>query len=352
MSRHPSAGQGLDSGDKFGDVTVPILQPSVAKQNLKEYLEAMATLHPDIEHPTMEFVDALCEDQVGVKDQDSTAMEVCTGESAMEQVQASIRSLELSVQTKFSQIQSQLTVQDTRNMLTEVSSRQHVLTQREKDRKFRSNCFTQPLAKFHALDLFDIQQAVADLTSQASLVCPTLASTFGTSAALGQPQPEFDPNQTVTLGEVAPVWELMSRLLWTVDNKVHIQQMAGTSKAGYVPTYNYIQRKQDGNASFSGSRTDREYWAAERLDLEKEILKERAHEKQLAGLSSASSKKSASKGSANSSESAESSGTPKTAKQKHNAKQRKLYAKRQKARKAKAKASAAAGADNSGGSKQ
>ena len=144
----------------------------------------------------------------------------------------------------------------------------------------------------------------------------------------------------------------MGRLHWSVDNKVHIQQMAGTSKAGYIPTYQYIQRKQDGNASFSGSRTDREYWAAERLDLEKEILKERAHEKQLAGFSSASSKKSASKGSANSSATAESSGAPKTAKQKHNAKQRKLYAKRQKARKAKARAAAAAGSDNSGGSKQ
>ena len=70
MSRRPSAGQDLDSGDKFGDVTVPILHPSIAKQNLKEYLEAMAALHPDFEHPTMEFVDALCEDQVGVKDQD------------------------------------------------------------------------------------------------------------------------------------------------------------------------------------------------------------------------------------------------------------------------------------------
>ena len=237
-------------------------------------------------------------------------------------------------------------------MLSEVSSRQQVLTQREKDRKFRGNCFVQPLAKFHALDLFDIQQSVCDLTAHASLVAPTLASNFGTSASDGLAQPDFDPSQTITLGEIAPVWELMGRLHWTVDNKVHIQQMAGTSKAGYVPTYQYIQRKTDGNASFSGSRTDREYWASERMDIEKEILKERAHEKQLAGLSSASSKKSSSRGSASGPETSESSGAHKTAKQKHNAKQRKLYAKQQKARKAKAKAAGAAGADNSGGSKQ
>ena len=43
----------------------------------------------------------------------------------------------------------------------------------------------QPMAKFHALDLFDLQAEIADLAGHASLVAPPLASAFGTSAADG-----------------------------------------------------------------------------------------------------------------------------------------------------------------------
>ena len=303
----------------------------------------------------MEFVDALVEDRACVKDQDTAMYDLQSNagqETAMEEVKDSLKSLTLSIQSQFKEINTKLSVQDTRNVLSEVSSRQQILTQREKDRKFRGNSFVQPMAKFHALDLFDIQQDVADLAGHASLVCPQLASTFGTSASESVGQVEYDPSQTVSLGQIAPLFEMIGRLHWNVDNKVHVQQMAGTSKAGYVNTYQYIQRKKDGNASFSGSRTDREYWASERLDIEKEILKEKAHEKQLAGISSAASKKSNSRSSNSGPGTSESSGNPKTGKQKHNAKQRKLYQKRKKAQKSKEKTAAAAGSDNSGGSKQ
>ena len=127
----------------------------------------------------------------------------------------------------------------------------------------------------------------------------------------------------------------------------------GTSKAGYVATYQNIQRKLDCNASFSGSHTDRKFWASERLDIEKEILKERVHEKQFTGFSSNNSKENSnSRGSNSGAGSSEFSSTPKTGKQKNNAKQRKLYQKRKKAKETKAKAAAAAASDNSGGSKQ
>ena len=109
MSRCHNTGTILDCGDQFAD-NVPTLDPSFARQRMKVYLSQMAALHPDREHPSIEFVDALCEDRDVVKDQDTGAMDVCTGESAMEQVQASIKSLELSVQSQFSQIQSQLAV--------------------------------------------------------------------------------------------------------------------------------------------------------------------------------------------------------------------------------------------------
>ena len=156
MSRRHNTGTISDCGDQFAE-HVPTLDPSFARQRLKCYLSQMADLHPDREHPTIEFVDALGEDRSVVKDQDTVGMDVQTGQdSAMDEVQASIKNLEVSMQSQFSQIHSQLAVQDTRNVLSEVSSRQQVLTQREKDRKFRGNCFVQPLAKFHALDLYDI----------------------------------------------------------------------------------------------------------------------------------------------------------------------------------------------------
>ena len=235
----------------------------------------------------------------------------------------------------------------------EISSRQLVETQREKDRKFRGNSFVQPMVKLHVLDLFDMQAEVTDLAGHASLVAPPLASAFGTSAAELVGRGTYDPDTTVTYRDLAPLYDMISRLLWTTDRRVHVQQMAGTSKAGYVATYQHIQRKTDGNAAFSGSPTEREHWAEERFDVEKEILKEKAHEKQLAAFSGNNSKNNSnSRGPNSGSGTSGNSGNQKTGKQKHNAKQRKLYNKRKKAKEAKAKAAAAAASDNSGGSKQ
>ena len=357
MSVRDNTGPFPDSGDHWGGPSGLSMDASLARQRLKCYLSQMAALHPDRDHPNMEFVDTLIEDQAVVRDQDTAVHNIqmdtwpiSAPDTDMEEVKVSLRSLAESMESRFKEVNAKLSVQDTRNFCTEISSRQLVESQREKDRKFRGNSFVQPMAKFHALDLFDLQAEVQDLAGHASLVASPLASAFGASAADGV---GYDPDATVTYRDLAPMYDMISRLLWSVDRKVHVQQMAGTSKAGYVATYQHIQRKTDGNAAFSGSKTDREFWAVERLDVEKEILKEKAHEKQLAGFSSNNSKKNSNSRGPNSGPgSSENSGTPKTGKQKHNAKQRKLYDKRKKAKEAKAKAAAAAASDNSGGSKQ
>merc|ERR1711873_1709 len=203
---------------------------------------------------------------------------------------------------------------------------------------------------FNVLDLFDLQAEITDLTGHASLVAPPLASAFGASAANGVGV-NYDPDATVTYRDLAPMYDMISRLLWSVDRKVHVQQMARTSKAGYVATYQHIQWKEDGNAAFSGSKTDREYWGVERLDVEKEILKEKSHEKQLAAFSGNNPKGNSNARGQNPT-SGTSGGNQKTNKQKHNAKQRKLYNKRKKAKEAKAKAAETATSGNSGGPKQ
>ena len=72
------------------------------------------------------------------------------------------------------------------------------------------------------MDLFDIQQQVVDLAGHASLTCPQLASNFGTSVSSHGAQMEYDPSQTVTVGQIAPLYNMIGRLLWTVDDKVHV----------------------------------------------------------------------------------------------------------------------------------
>ena len=358
MSDRESAGFNLDGGMHWETNNGLTMDASHARQKLQAYLSQMAALHPDQEHPDMTFVDALIEDRAVVRDHDTALNDlqmdhwpVAAPVTDMDEVKTSIQSLAESMQSRFKEINEKLSVQETRNFCQELSSRQQVENQRQKDRKFRANSFVQPMAKFHALDLFDLQVEIQEIAAHASMVAAPLASNFGSSAADGNGD-IYDPNATVSYRDLAPMYDMIGRLLWSVDRKVHVQQMAGTSKAGYVPTYNFIQRKEDGNAAFSGSKTDREYWGVERFDVEKEMLKEKAHEKQLTAASSGSNPKGNSNARGQVPASGASGGPPKTNKQKHNAKQRKLYNKRKKAKEAKAKAAETATSGNSGGPKQ
>ena len=265
MSVRDNTGSHPDSGVHWDAPSGLSMDASLARQRLQAYLAQMAALHPEQQHPDMAFVDALIEDRAVVRDHDTALHElqmdtwpVSAPDTDMEEVKTSLRSLAESMESRFKEVNDKLSVQDTRNFCQEISSRQLVESQREKDRKFRGNSFVQPMAKFHALDLFDLQAEIADLAGHASLVAPPLASSFGTSAADGNGV-NYDPDATVSYRDLAPMYDMISRLLWSVDRKVHVQQMAGTSKAGYVATYQHIQRKEDGNAAFSGSKTDREY---------------------------------------------------------------------------------------------
>ena len=335
-----------------------------ARETLRVYLDRMQAAYPQHDHPDMDFLDALLENGMASA-REQTAAEhpppMDTAPAAHDapappetETIAALRALAQSMETRFGEVNAKLSVQDTRNFCTEVTSRQAVQTQREKDRKFWSNSFVQPMARFHAMDLFDGQAEAQDLANHASLVAPPLASNFGTSASDSVGQVAYDPDKTVTYREIAPVWNLIGRLLWNSDRRRHVQQMAGTSKVGYVTTYQHIHRKLDGNASFSGSRTDREHWATERFDVEKEILREKAHEKQLAGVSGNQSKKKGSKShhTNTGSGTSDSSGGTMTNRQKHNKKQRKIYLQRKKAKAAQAKADGNAAAKDAEKSKQ
>ena len=66
-----------------------------------------------------------------------------------------------------------------------------------------------------------------------------------------------------------------------VDNCVHLQQAAGTTKVGYNAFYDHKLSQIHGQHNFSGTKADREYWTHDMVDAEKEILKIKAHEKLL-----------------------------------------------------------------------
>ena len=59
------------------------------------------------------------------------------------------------------------------NAIAEVNHRATVLSQREKDRRFRVNAFTQPMAKFHAGNLLNIEAKATALTEHTRLLCPS-----------------------------------------------------------------------------------------------------------------------------------------------------------------------------------
>ena len=58
-----------------------------------------------------------------------------------------------------------------------------------------------------------------------------------------------------------------------LDDRIHIQQMAGTTMIGYVPMYQHIMELKDGHAYFTGSRLDKDYWNKQQLEFEKEVLR-------------------------------------------------------------------------------
>ena len=118
--------------------------------------------------------------------------------------------------------------------MAEVQNRALVVSQRDKDRRFRVNAFSQPIDKFHTGNLFDIEAKASDLAEHTWLLFPTLVSNFRPFSA-GEVE-VIDINSPVTLtgDQLKPMNKLIDGLLCMGDDKVNIQQMTATTRAGYV----------------------------------------------------------------------------------------------------------------------
>ena len=69
-----------------------------------------------------------------------------------------------------------------------------------------------------------------------------------------------------------------------IDDRIHLQQAAGTTKVGYNSFYDHKLAQINGLHNYSGTRADREYWSHNMMDAEKEILRIKAHEKQISSV--------------------------------------------------------------------
>ena len=118
-----------------------------------------------------------------------------------------------------------------------------------------------------------------------------------------------------------------------VDDHIHLQQAARTTKVGYNAFYDHKLAQIHGLHNFSGTKPNREYWTHDTMDAEKGILRIKAHKRL---LSSGPTSRVPSRN-ANSSANQDGPPTKLSAKTKPNRRWRQLYNKRRKAKKAQQK---------------
>ena len=128
-----------------------------------------------------------------------------------------------------------------RHTVNEVNSRQWQLNQWEKDRQFRVAAFTNKVTQYHAGDLFDIQSVCLDIAEHTRVLSPNLALNFGQPLPGGAAKTDMELDSLVSYREeeLQPLFWLLRKLHCLVDNRVHLQQAARTTKVGYNAYYDH-----------------------------------------------------------------------------------------------------------------
>ena len=83
-----------------------------------------------------------------------------------------------AMQAELQEMKQTLANHSLHNSLNEVNQRAAELTQREKDCGHHMHEFTQPMAKYHAMDMCDMEHAMRDCIAVADLAVPVLTHTF------------------------------------------------------------------------------------------------------------------------------------------------------------------------------
>ena len=170
-------------------------------------------------------------------------------------VHATVRSVvQDEVNKPISDMQRRLDEHTKRHTVNELNSRQFQLTQREKDRQFRIATFSNKAVQYQAGDLFDIQSVMLDIAEHANVLAPNLALNFSRplSANVSVAGEHMDCSNVYTEEQLAPLFRILGKLHCLVDDHIHMQQAAGTTKVGYNAYYDFKLASVQGLTNYSG----------------------------------------------------------------------------------------------------
>merc|ERR1711905_55408 len=242
----------------------------------------MKTLHPGVLHPERDWIENNLRD----------ACLVDRGSSSTEEGSVTLASLAALLEGQAAEIvslkehkaKSDATFSSfrQRNTLTELRLRQDGLSDREKEKSHRMMAYSNIMLKSHASNLFDIEASLSDVLGSAGSAVPEIAARLRHAAATGsEHMDEGLPQGFVSVAELIPLFESLGRLHSEVDGMVHNLESCATSKVGYKGMRDSINREIDGDNSFSGTRSDRDYHSALQTHREKNFLANAAHAKAL-----------------------------------------------------------------------
>ena len=119
------------------------------------------------------------------------------------------------------------------------------IIRRERDRVQLMNAQSDPVAKVHAMDLFDIRHQLHQLIWYVKSQVPALRPLSGLTPGPGE---VVNPHLGLSLpgNTVSKVCFLLEHLSWLVDERVTIQRDAGSHNSDYLAVYrSHFANKMD-----------------------------------------------------------------------------------------------------------
>ena len=110
------------------------------------------------------------------------------------------------------------------------------LVRREKDRKAKLSTLKNPVAKVHCMDLFDIRFQLAQLCWDLKRSVPALKSLARLVPGPGE-RIDLSKKRFLNANQVTHLCQLMDSFSWVVDERVHIQELAGLNESDYLEVY-------------------------------------------------------------------------------------------------------------------
>ena len=252
---------------------------SSGSDEIWKYVCQMATLHPKINHPPREWIDQHFSDAAPVVRDNSSPED---GVLTLASVKALLEARDARLDERFTKSETAISGFRQRNTLNELSFRGDRLDKREKEKLHRLKAYSNLTLKSHAGDLFDIEQLTSDVLGSAGSAVPDLTAHLRHAATQQSEPMDTGPYMGyVPVQALVPLYQLLSCLQFDVDKMVHNLESCAKSKVGYKAMRESINREEDGDSAFSGSRSDRDYHAALQLHREKNWLQRQAHAKAL-----------------------------------------------------------------------